>query len=76
MHNDVVIGLTGVHAEYIRSILDAEANSVAEELGRTPDGDWHDELEETLQACEFLVQKFTRVIGEGITRSISDNRRV
>lgn len=79
MHHDVFVGLTGVQAEYARSLINAEAESLAEELGQheacADDNDKVAELTEALEMCDLLVNKFERAIDEGVKRNIRDAMR-
>lgn len=78
MHNDVVIGLTGVQAEYIRALLDSECNDVCAELGGGEsqyDGTPKSDLEECAEMCELLIRKFERAIDEGIKRNLAERMR-
>lgn len=79
MHHDVVVGLTGVQAEYVRGLINAEAESLAEELGKCApcmdDDGKASELNKSLELCELLVNKFERAIDEGIKRNLNDLRR-
>lgn len=78
-HHDVWLGLTGVQAEYARSIINAEAESLAEELGRheacADDNDKVAELTESLEMCDLLVTKLERAIDEGIRRNHEEQMR-
>lgn len=79
MHHDVVVGLTGMQAEYVRSLINAETESLAEELGKCPpcmdDDGKASELNKALELCELLVNKFERAIDEGIKRNLDALRR-
>lgn len=79
MHHDVLLGLTGVQAEYARSLINAEAESLAEELGRheacAADNDKVAELTESLEMCDLLVNKLERAIDEGIRRNYQERTR-
>lgn len=60
-YHDVRLGLTALQAEYLRQVLDAKADSIAEELGGRED----EELEEAIQYLEVIVAKLDRAIEEG-----------
>ena len=79
MHHDVLLGLTGVQAEYARSLITAEAESLAEELGRheacADANEKVAELTEALEMCDLLVNKLERAIDGGIRRNLRDETR-
>lgn len=79
MHHDVVVGLTGVQAEYIRGLLNAEADDVCAEMGGQTtskhSGTESSDLEECWAMCELLIQKFDSAISEGIAKNLYDQRR-
>lgn len=79
MHHDVTVGLTKVQAEYVRSLINEEAESVGEEIGKHEpcfdDGGKMDDLTEALEMCELLVHKFEIAIADGIRRHLNDVRR-
>lgn len=66
MYHDVLLGLTGVQAEYLRSIVDKEAGELAQELESGSPSVAVSDLEESLSCCEMIVNKLTNVIAEGI----------
>lgn len=66
MYHDVLLGLTGVQAEYLRSIVNREADEVAQDLeSGSPSADAAD-LEESLSYCELIVNKLTNAIDDFI----------
>ena len=66
MYHDVVLGLTGVQAEYLRSIVDKEADELAQELESDGPSTAVADLEESLSYCEMIVNKLTNAIDDGI----------
>ena len=66
MHHDVSLGLTAVQAEYLRSIVDKEADELAQELESGSPSIAVSDLEESLSYCEMIVNKLTTAIAEGI----------
>ena len=66
MYHDVVLGLTGVQAEYLRSIVDKEADELAQELESDSPSTAVADLEESLSYCEMIVNKLTNAIDDGI----------
>jgi hypothetical protein len=66
MYHDVSLGLTGVQAEYLRSIVDKEADELAQELESDSQSVAVSDLEESLSCCEMIVNKLTNAIAEGI----------
>jgi hypothetical protein len=66
MYHDVLLGLTGVQAEYLRSIVNREADEVAQDLeSGSPSADEAD-LKESLSYCELIVNKLTNAIDDFI----------
>jgi hypothetical protein len=61
-----MLGLTGVQAEYLRSIVDREADELAQDLESGSPSMSADDLEESLSYCELIVNKLTNAIDEGI----------
>jgi hypothetical protein len=66
MYHDIYLGLTGVQAEYLRSIVDKEADELAQELESDSPSVAASDLEESLSYCEMIVNKLTNAIAEGI----------
>lgn len=77
--HDVWLGLTGVQAEYARSLINAEAEGLAEEMGKCEACQDDDgkvaELTEALEMCDLIVNKLERAIDEGIRRNHEDRIR-
>lgn len=66
MYHDVLLGLTGVQAEYLRSIVDKEADELAQELESDSPSVAASDLEESLSCCEMIVNKLTNAIAAGM----------
>jgi hypothetical protein len=66
MYNEVLLGLTGVQAEYLRSIVDREADDLAQDLESGSPSAPIADLEESLSYCEVIVNKLTEAIDDGI----------
>jgi len=66
MYHDVVLGLTGVQAEYLRGIVNREADELAEDLESGSPSMAIADLEESLSYCEMIVNKLTNAIDDGI----------
>jgi hypothetical protein len=66
MYHEVLLGLTGVQAEYLRSIVDREADDIAQDIESGSPSAALDELEESLSYCEIIVNKLTEAIDDGI----------
>ncbi len=66
MYHEVLLGLTGVQAEYLRSIVNQEAEEIAQELESGDPSAAIADLEASLTYCEMIVNKLTDAIADGI----------